>query len=68
MSDLYHATHYVLPGFVPCKTVVTIHDIIHLLFPDFSPQPPRFALRPERVIRRSLINGDRIIAVSRQHA
>ncbi len=62
--DLYHATHYVLPGFLPCKTVVTIHDIIHLLFPDFLPN--RLALRYARtMIRRSLARGDRIIAVSR---
>ncbi|MEE8526578.1 MAG: hypothetical protein V3T72_21795, partial [Thermoanaerobaculia bacterium] len=33
--DLYHATHYVLPMVVPCKAVVTIHDIIHLLYPEF---------------------------------
>ena len=35
--DLYHATHYVLPLVVPCRSVVTIHDIIHLLYPEFLP-------------------------------
>jgi glycosyltransferase involved in cell wall biosynthesis len=35
--DLFHAPHYVLPliGHVP--TVVTIHDCIHLLFPQYLP-------------------------------
>jgi len=31
--DLYHSTHYVLPAWVGSKVVVTIHDIIHLLYP-----------------------------------
>ena len=61
--DLYHATHYVLPGFVPCRTVVTIHDIIHLLFPNYLPN--RLAhLYAHRMIRRSLTRGDAIVAVS----
>ncbi|MGE0393387.1 MAG: glycosyltransferase family 4 protein, partial [Vicinamibacterales bacterium] len=35
--DLYHATHYVLPPAVPCPAVVTIHDCIHLRFPEYLP-------------------------------
>ena len=30
---LFHAPHYVLPPLVRCKSVVTIHDCIHLMFP-----------------------------------
>jgi glycosyltransferase involved in cell wall biosynthesis len=61
--DLYHSTHYVLPAVVPSRVVVTIHDIIHLLYPEFLPS--RFAfLYAQRMIRRSLGRGDRIIAVS----
>ncbi|MCG8463090.1 MAG: glycosyltransferase family 4 protein [Holophagales bacterium] len=61
--DLYHATHYVLPLWVPCKAVVTIHDIIHLIYPEYLPN--RFAfLYAERMIRRGLQRGDRIITVS----
>lgn len=62
--DLYHATHYVLPLMVPCRTVVTIHDIIHLLYPEFLPNRLAFTYA-ERMIRRSLQRGDRIISVSR---
>ncbi len=61
--DLYHATHYVLPSVVPCKAVVTIHDIIHLLYPEFLPGPLAF-FYAQRMIRRSLVRGDRIIADS----
>ncbi|MCP4655828.1 MAG: glycosyltransferase family 4 protein, partial [bacterium] len=62
--DLYHATHYVLPVVVPCRAVVTIHDIIHLLYPEFLPNRLAF-FYAEWMIRRSLQRGDRIISVSR---
>ena len=61
--DLYHSTHYVLPAVVPCKAVVTIHDIIHLLYPEFLPSALAF-FYAQRMIKRSLSRGDRIIAVS----
>jgi alpha-1,3-rhamnosyl/mannosyltransferase len=62
--DLYHSTHYVLPAVVPCRVVVTIHDIIHLLYPEFLPSRLAF-FYAQRMIRRSLSRSDRIIAVSR---
>jgi glycosyltransferase involved in cell wall biosynthesis len=34
-ADLFHAPHYVLPPLVPCRSVVTIHDCIHLRFPQY---------------------------------
>ncbi len=39
---LFHAPHYVLPPLVRCRSVVTIHDCIHLMFPQYLPS--RFAL------------------------
>ena len=60
--DLFHATHYVLPP-LRSRAVVTIHDIIHLLYPQFLPN--RVALVYARVmIRRALARADRIITVS----
>ena len=35
--DLFHAPHYVLPPLVGCRSVVTIHDCIHLMFPQYLP-------------------------------
>jgi glycosyltransferase involved in cell wall biosynthesis len=61
--DLYHSTHYVLPALVPCKVVVTIHDIIHLLYPQFLPNALAF-FYANRMIRRSLARADRVIADS----
>lgn len=44
--DLFHAPHYVLPPLARCRSVVTIHDCIHLMFPQYLPN--RFALRYAR--------------------
>jgi glycosyltransferase involved in cell wall biosynthesis len=34
---LLHEPHYVLPPATRCRTVVTIHDCIHLMFPQYLP-------------------------------
>jgi glycosyltransferase involved in cell wall biosynthesis len=36
-ADLLHEPHYVLPAATPCRSVVTIHDCIHLMFPQYLP-------------------------------
>jgi glycosyltransferase involved in cell wall biosynthesis len=33
--DVFHAPHYVLPPATRCRSVVTIHDCIHLMFPQY---------------------------------
>ena len=48
--DLFHAPHYVLPALTPSKTVVTIHDCIHLMFPQYLSRPRR----PTPIARASL--------------
>jgi glycosyltransferase involved in cell wall biosynthesis len=35
--DLLHEPHYVLPILTRCRSVVTIHDCIHLRFPEYLP-------------------------------
>jgi glycosyltransferase involved in cell wall biosynthesis len=61
--DLFHATHYVIPPLARARAVVTIHDIIHVLYPQFLPN--RAALLYARVMmRRALRRADRIITVS----
>ena len=61
--DLFHATHYVIPPLARARAVVTIHDIIHVLYPQFLPN--RAALFYARVmIGRALRRADRIITVS----
>ena len=34
---LVHEPHYVLPPLIRCRSVVTIHDCIHLMFPQYLP-------------------------------
>ena len=37
--DLFHSPHYTLPFRLPCPSVVTVHDLIHLLFPGYARRP-----------------------------
>jgi len=36
-ADLFHAPHYILPPLINCRSVVTIHDTIHMMFPQYLP-------------------------------
>ena len=61
--DLFHAPHYVLPPLTPGKTVVTIHDCIHLRFPQYLPN--RAAHLYARVfLSNAVTKAARIITVS----
>ena len=60
---LFHAPHYVLPPLVRCPSVVTIHDCIHLMFPQYLPS--RLALTYARgSIRLAARRATRILTVS----
>jgi len=60
---LFHAPHYVLPPLVTCRSVVTIHDCIHLMFPQYLPN--RMALGYARAsIATAARRANRIITVS----
>ena len=60
---LFHAPHYVLPPLVPCRSVVTIHDCIHLMFPQYLPN--RMALAYARVsIALAARRATRVMTVS----
>ena len=61
--DLFHAPHYTLPTLAPCRSVVTIHDCIHLMFPQYLPN------RLAYVYARSMLwttsrRANRILTVS----
>jgi glycosyltransferase involved in cell wall biosynthesis len=61
--DVFHSPHYVLPPAVPCRAVVTIHDTIHLTFPQYLPNRAAHAYARAAMwaaVRRS----DRILTVS----
>jgi glycosyltransferase involved in cell wall biosynthesis len=61
--QLFHAPHYVLPPLVRCRSVVTIHDCIHLMFPQYL--PGRLALTYARTsIRLAARRSTRVMTVS----
>ncbi|OLC42200.1 MAG: hypothetical protein AUI64_05550 [Acidobacteria bacterium 13_1_40CM_2_64_6] len=60
---LFHAPHYVLPPLVRCRSVVTIHDCIHLMFPQYLPS--RLALQYARTsIALAARRAARVMTVS----
>ncbi|MDQ6891878.1 MAG: glycosyltransferase family 4 protein [Acidobacteriota bacterium] len=61
--DLFHATHYVLPPLPKTRAVVTIHDIIHLLYPQYLPNRAAHVYA-RFMIRHALNRANRIITVS----
>jgi glycosyltransferase involved in cell wall biosynthesis len=61
--QLFYAPHYVLPPLVPCRSVVTIHDCIHLMFPQYLPN--RLAWGYARTVMWAATHrSDRVLTVS----
>jgi glycosyltransferase involved in cell wall biosynthesis len=60
---LFHAPHYVLPPLITCRSVVTIHDCIHLMFPQYLPNrmAPLYASTSIRLAAR---RATRVLTVS----
>ena len=62
-AHLLHEPHYVLPSATRCRSVVTIHDCIHLMFPQYL--PGSMAYLYARAMMWSAVNrSDRILTVS----
>jgi glycosyltransferase involved in cell wall biosynthesis len=61
--DLFHAPHYVVSPLTRCPFVVTIHDCIHLRFPQYLPN--KIAVRyANTMMRSSARRSRRILTVS----
>ena len=58
-ADLLHSPHYVRPLFCPVPSVVTIHDCIHLLFPQYLPN--RMAFRYARYVMGNAIRKSALV-------
>src|SRR4030095_1151394 len=61
--DVYHAPHYVLPPAVRCRSVVTIHDCIHLMFPQYLPNRAAYVYAKASMWAAAK-RSDRILTVS----
>jgi glycosyltransferase involved in cell wall biosynthesis len=59
-ADLFHTPHYVLPLMCRTPSVVTIHDCIHLLFPQYLP-PNRLAPTYARYMMGSAIRRSSLV-------
>jgi len=70
VADVFHCPHYVTPIGLDIPLVVTIHDCIHLRFPEYNPKllgilPRALSTRYARMLlRRAPRVAERIIAVS----
>ena len=62
-ADLFHAPHYVLPPLTPCRSVVTIHDCIHLRFPQYLPNRIGYAYA-RGSLWAATHQADRVLTVS----
>ena len=62
-ADLFHAPHYVLPPLTPTRTIVTIHDCIHLMFPQYLPNRLGHAYA-RAALWTAARKSDRILTVS----
>ena len=58
-AELLHSPHYVRPLLCPVPSVVTIHDCIHLLFPQYLPN--RMAYNYARFMMGSAIRNSAIV-------
>ena len=63
--DIFHG-QYILPPRVGCRTVLTIHDLAHERYPEFSPRME--ALRMRALVPRSARRADHIVTVSQHSA
>ena len=61
--DVFHAPHYVLPVAVRARSVVTIHDCIHLMFPQYLPNRVAYAYA-RGAMWSAAKRSDRILTVS----
>src|SRR5262245_15965256 len=57
--DLFHSPHYVLPLLRRRKSVVTIHDCIHLLFPEYLPS--RLGYRYAKLMMGSAVKRSQLV-------
>lgn len=67
--DIFHSLNYMYPFLIKGpRILVTIHDLIPLKFPHFTPRAKktRFNFLFRWVLRRSVQKADLVIAVSRQ--
>lgn len=62
-AEVFHAPHYVCPPLLACPAVVTVHDVIHLRFPDWR-RKPLAPLYARVMLRLAVRRATRLVTVS----
>jgi hypothetical protein len=62
-ADLFHAPHYVVSPLTPCPYIVTIHDCIHLRFPQYLPNRMAYTYA-RRMMSLAARRSRRVLTVS----
>jgi glycosyltransferase involved in cell wall biosynthesis len=61
-ADLFHAPSYVAPLFCPCRLVMTIHDLNHLVLPQFY--TPIHQIYYHAIVRNCIKHSELLLTVS----
>jgi len=61
--ELLHTPHYLAPRFLSCKSVITIHDCVHILFPNYASSKSAYN-RARQATRRAIKKCSHILTVS----
>jgi glycosyltransferase involved in cell wall biosynthesis len=61
--ELLHTPHYRSPRFLSCKSIITIHDCVHILFPNYASSKAAYN-RAKLATKRAIRKSSRILTVS----
>ncbi len=61
--EILHTPHFNIPRFLRCKSVITIHDCVHILFPNYAPSKAAYD-QARKTTRRAIRRSSHILAVS----
>jgi glycosyltransferase involved in cell wall biosynthesis len=61
--ELLHTPHYCPPRFLFCKSVITIHDCIHILFPNYASSKWAYN-QAKQATKRAIKKSSHILTVS----
>jgi glycosyltransferase involved in cell wall biosynthesis len=61
--ELLHTPHYRAPRFLSCKSVITIHDCVHILFPNYASSKSAYN-QAKQATKRAIKKSSHILTVS----
>ncbi len=61
--ELLHTPHYYPPRFLYCKSVITIHDCVHILFPNYASSKSAYN-QAKHATKRAIKKSSHIFTVS----